>query len=326
MLQEMREKELKHHFPILLAEDNAVSRKLLQKTLVKAGHEVTSVDNGRKALELFNRRFFPIVLTDWMMPEMNGVQLCRAIRKNTSPGYVFIILLTAKDSKDDIITGLEAGADDYLTKPFNHAELIARLNTGKRILDLERSLKRANEEIKILSITDSLTGSYNRSYLTERLPQEIKRARRYGHPLSLALCDIDHFKKVNDAYGHQVGDRVLKEFVQCTTGSIRDNVDWMARYGGEEFLIVLPETDVQGASCLAERLRGAISQKVIKVREREIRITASFGVTGLDPTTPYEEVSPEEMISQADKLLYQAKQEGRNRVKAVQLYKNTLNQ
>jgi len=146
---------MNHLFPILLAEDNPVSRKLLEKTLVKAGHEVTSVENGRKALELFNEEFFPIVLTDWMMPEMDGLQLCRAIRKNASPGYVFIILLTAKDSKDDIISGLEAGADDYLTKPFNHAELIARLQTGKRILELERSLKRANEEIRILSITRS---------------------------------------------------------------------------------------------------------------------------------------------------------------------------
>lgn len=274
---------------------------------------VVSVENGQKALELFNDRFFPIVLTDWMMPEMDGLELCRAIRKNTYPGYVFIILLTAKDSKDDIIRGLGAGADDYLTKPFSHAELIARLNTGKRVLELERSLKDANEEIRILSITDPLTGTYNRGYMTERLPQEIKRARRYSRALSIILCDIDHFKKVNDIYGHLVGDRVLKDFAQCIRHSIRQDVDWTARYGGEEFLIVLPETDVNGASVMAERLKSELSQRVTETQGKQISITASFGVTGFSPDTPDEMISPEAMVSKADKYLYKAKREGRNR-------------
>ena len=311
----MKEKQLKPHFPILIVEDNPVSRRLLEKTLIKAGHEVTSVENGRKALELFNEKFFPIVLTDWMMPELDGLELCRAIRKDTSKGYVFIVLLTAKDSKDDIVSGLEAGADDYLTKPPNHSELIARIKTGIRILELERSLKKANEEIRILSITDPLTGCYNRGYMTERLPQEIRRAKRYRHSLSLVLCDIDHFKRLNDTYGHQVGDRILKEFVQWIIPSIRNGVDWLARYGGEEFLIVIPETDIKGACYTAERLRRIISQKAIKIQGKRIHITASFGVTGLDPDTPDEKISPEAMINQADKYLYQAKQEGRNSVK-----------
>ena len=211
---------MKHQFPILIAEDNPVSRKLLEKTLVKAGYETVSMENGRKALEIFNKRFFPIVLTDWMMPEMDGLELCRAIRENdsASSGYVFIILLTAKDHKEDIVKGLEGGADDYLTKPFDHAELIARLNTARRILELEKSLRDANEEIRILSITDPLTKTYNRGYLNDRLPNEIKKARRYGHPLSLILCDIDHFKRVNDTYGHQVGDEVLREFTSNRSG------------------------------------------------------------------------------------------------------------
>jgi diguanylate cyclase (GGDEF)-like protein len=249
-----------------------------------------------------------------MMPEMDGLELCRAIRKNTYPGYVFIILLTAKDSKDDLIRGLGAGADDYLTKPFNHAELVARLNTGKRVLRLEKSLKDANEEIRILSITDPLTGSYNRGYLMNRLPQEIKRAKRYSRALSIILCDIDHFKKVNDTYGHLVGDEVLKDFARCIRHTIRHDVDWMARYGGEEFLIVLPETEVNGATAMAERLRGKLSERVTETQDKEISITASFGVAGFAPDIPDEIISPEALIKKADKYLYQAKQDGRNRV------------
>jgi diguanylate cyclase (GGDEF)-like protein len=319
----MKEKKPRPHFPILIVEDDPVSRRLLEKTLVKAGHEFVSVENGRKALEKFKERFFPIVLTDWMMPEMNGLELCRAIRERTNTGYVFTVLLTAKDSKDDIVAGLEAGADDYLTKPVNQAELIARIKTGIRILELERSLKRANEEIRILSITDPLTGCYNRGYMTERLPQEIKRAKRYRHSLSLVLCDIDDFKKINDTYGHQVGDRILKEFVQWINESIRDGVDWLARYGGEEFLIVVPETDTKGACCVAERLRRMLSQRAIEIQGERIHITVSFGVTGLDPDTPDEKISPEALITQADECLYQAKQEGRNRVRVSHIKLNS---
>ena len=209
-------------FPILIVEDQPASRVLLERTLVKAGYEVVCVGNGRQALKILQERPFPIVLTDWVMPEIDGLELCRAIRENPPEGYVFIILLTANDSTADIVTGLEAGADDYLTKPFHAAELIARIQTGKRIINLERSLKRVNEEIKLLSITDPLTGSYNRGYLTERLPEEIGRAKRYHHPLSLVLCDIDNFKGINDTYGHEAGNYVIKKFVDCIKESIRD--------------------------------------------------------------------------------------------------------
>jgi len=305
---------LENMFPILIAEDDPVSRMLLEKILVKAGYEVTTVTNGREALESFSKKFFPIVLTDWMMPEMNGLQLCRAIRKNILTGYVFIFMLTARGSTDDMVAGLEAGADDYMTKPFNRAELIARLKTGTRVLELEKSLKDANEEIRILSITDTLTKCYNRTFMDEQLPKELKRAIRYNHPISLVMVDIDHFKRVNDTYGHQAGDEVLKELVRSINRSIRSDVDWVARYGGEEFLVVFPETDFEKAAVLAERLRRAISQKTIQIKEEEIRITASFGVSGFTSSTSLKEVSYEAMISLADKSLYQAKKEGRNRV------------
>jgi len=301
-------------FPILIAEDDPVSRMLLEKTLVKAGYDVATVTNGREALESFSKKFFPIVLTDWMMPEMDGLQLCRAIRKNISTGYVFIFVLTARESTDDMIAGLEAGADDYLTKPINRPELMARLKTATRVLELEKSLKEANEEITILAITDTLTGCYNRTFMDEYLPKEIKRAIRYNHPISLIMVDIDNFKQVNDTYGHQAGDEVLKELVRSINRSIRGNVDWVARYGGEEFLVVFPETDFERAELLAERLRRDISQNTIRFKEKEIQITASFGVTGFTSSGTLKEVAYEAMISLADKSLYQAKEEGRNRV------------
>ena len=302
------------NFSILIAEDDAVTRMLLEKTLIKAEHEVVSVEKGRKAFDLFKESYFPIVLTDWMMPEMDGLELCRAIRQEENPGYVFIVLLTAKDSQDDILFWLKAGADDYLTKPFNRAELIARLNTGKRFLKQERALRQANEEIKILSVTDPLTGCSNRGCLNKRLPQEIQRAGRYNRPLSIIMCDIDHFKKVNDTYGHQAGDTVLKEFSKRIKDSIRDNVDQLARYGGEEFLVTLPETDLDGALKLAERLRRVIIENKFDIETKKIKISASFGVAGFGPNNRDGEISFDIMIKDADKYLYQAKNEGRNRV------------
>ncbi len=307
-------------FPVLLAEDDRLTRRLLERTLLKAGYAVTSVANGLEALEIFNDNFFPIILTDWMMPEMDGLQLCKSIRERKgSSGYVFIVIFTSKESTSDIVTGLEAGADDFLTKPVNDAELIARLNTGKRILDLEKSLKDANEKIKILSISDALTQCYNRAYLSERLPMEIKRARRYGFPLSIVLYDIDFFKKVNDTYGHQAGDQVLKESVACVKESIREDIDWVSRYGGEEFLVVLPETNIDGASIVADRLRNEISALQIHAKENLIHITASFGVTGFDRTSHDEEITSEIIINKVDEYLYTSKREGRNRVTAGSL-------
>ena len=310
-------KEMDNSFPLLIVEDNLPSRMLIEKVLLSEGYEVTSVENGRDALERLRKQFFPIIITDWEMPEMNGLELCRAVRTGNFAGYTFIILVTANDAKGQIIEGLEAGADDYITKPFNRAELIARINSGKRIIELERSLVKANEEIRILSITDPLTQVYNRGYMSERLPQEIKRAKRYCQPLSLIISDIDHFKKVNDLYGHHAGDLVLKGFAGRLKGCIRDGVDWIARYGGEEFLIVLPMTDVESACKVAERLRRSICEKKFNIEEKGIRIRASFGVAGFGSSTDNEEISSQSLLCRSDKCLYQAKDAGRNRIESM---------
>jgi len=301
-------------FPILLVEDNPVSRRVLEKSLAKAGYDVTAVENGQEALGAFQSRFFPIVLSDWLMPEMDGLELCRAVRKMSLPGYIFFVLLTAKDSKNDIIQGLNAGADDYLTKPVLQAELMARIRTGVRILELEKSLKTAVEKIEVLSVTDPLTECYNRRYLNEQLPQEIKRARRYRRALSLILCDIDHFKKINDTYGHAAGDLALKAIVRRLTASIRKGIDWISRMGGEEFVLVLPETEFRFALKTAERLRQKIASKPVDLADTHLFVTLSFGVTGFNADTLKKDISPDKMISKADHYLYEAKKSGRNRV------------
>jgi len=301
-------------FPILITEDDLATQLLLKKTLAKEGYDVITASNGKEALTLFKEFRFRIVLTDWMMPEMTGIELCQRIRKSDGQGYVFIILLTANDSKDNIIQGLMAGADDYLTKPINHAELVARLNTGKRILSLEESLKDAIADIQVLSVTDSLTGCYNRGYLMENMEYEIKRAIRYKRPFSVVFSDIDHFKKVNDTYGHQVGDRTLIEYVQCIMSAIRLDLDWLTRYGGEEFVLVLPETNLEGALILTERLKESVQNIEMKIHDQVLKITSSFGVVTYDPQISGTVVTCDDMINLADQYLYKSKDEGRNRI------------
>jgi two-component system cell cycle response regulator len=308
-------------FPVLIADDNAVSRRRLELTLNKAGYAVTSVDNGKKALEMFKKRFFPVVITDWVMPEMEGPSFCRAIRNAETPGYVYIIILTAKESKDDIVIGLESGADDYLKKPFHDAELKARLKTGLRIIELERSLRRANEEVKRLSITDPLTGCFNRGYLDTQLIKELKRALRYKKPVSIVMADLDYFKDVNDMFGHQCGDRVLKEISRVLSVSIRNELDWIARYGGEEFVIVLPETDLDGATATARRLCDVAAGISIPTNDTAVQITVSFGVCGISGGVTFsngesDTTLAEQLIQCADGYLYQSKAHGRNCVHA----------
>ena len=301
-------------FRALVVEDNAASRKMLEKLLQKAGYEVTTAADGSQGLELHDKGLFPIVITDWMLPEMDGLEFCRRLRARNDENYVYVIILTARDSKNDIITGLEAGADDYLVKPVHPAELIARLNTARRIIFLERSLRKRNEEIARLSITDPLTRIYNRGYFNKQLPAEIKRAVRHGRSLSLVMCDIDHFKLVNDRYGHQAGDEVLIRFADCLQKLIRESVDWVARYGGEEFVTVLPETDLQGACRAAERYRKKVDEMVVSLEDERITLTASFGVAVMDPRKNPSSATMHNLVSVADACLYQAKQEGRNRV------------
>ena len=304
---------------ILLAEDDPVTRMLMTRFLNKAGYEVDAVANGSEALDKMTARYYPMLVTDWEMPEMDGVALCKAVRNMQLDGYVYALLLTARDAKEHIIAGLEAGADDYLIKPVHEPELIARLNAGRRILNLEHSLRVANHRNRILSITDALTGAYNRRYLMEQLPRELERCRRYAYPLSVLMCDVDFFKKINDARGHAAGDDVLQQFVARAQKILRTNSDWVARYGGEEFLIVLPETPYAGAMHVAEKIRALIASAPFATRAGDAMVTASFGVASTGPCGPDIALKVDTLIRTADECLYRSKEAGRDRISGQEI-------
>jgi two-component system, cell cycle response regulator len=304
---------------ILLAEDDPVTRMLMTRFLKKAGYEVDAVADGTEALEHMTKHYYPFLVTDWEMPEMDGIELCKAVRNLQLDGYVYALLLTARNAKEHIIAGLEAGADDYLVKPIHEPELVARLNTGRRILALEHSLRAANERNRILSVTDPLTGAFNRRYMMEQLPRELERCRRYGNPLSVIMCDVDHFKQVNDVKGHSAGDDVLQQFVARMQRSIRANSDWVARLGGEEFLIVLPETGFEGTMFVAEKIRTIMAGTPFVTREGDVAATSSFGVASTEEHGPDLAMKSETLIRAADQCLYTSKQSGRNRATGVEI-------
>jgi diguanylate cyclase (GGDEF)-like protein len=298
---------------VLLVDDEPTQRLITARLLKRAGYQVDTAQNGREALEKLKASDqFQLLVTDWEMPEMDGVALCRAVRAEQTSGYVYTILLTSRDAIEHLVAGLQAGADDYLTKPVLEPELLARLNTGRRIVTLERSLRAANEENRRLSVTDALTGAFNRRYLMEQVPTEIDRSSRYDHRLAILMCDVDHFKKINDTYGHQAGDEVLKRVVGLLKQKIR-TVDWVSRYGGEEFVIVLPETGYSNACKVAETLRDSLSQLQIDFEGKTLNVTASFGVTGWDGAVPTD-ASVDAMVARCDACVYDSKANGRNRI------------
>jgi len=304
---------------VLVADDEVSLRLVLQTAISKVGYGVDTVENGKEALEIFKSGYYPIVMTDWVMPEMDGLDLCRAIRHEESERYTYIILLTSLDSKNDIIAGLEAGADEYLVKPVNQTELQTRLKTARRILELESNLQKSLEEIRSLSLIDPVTGIYNRQYMDDRMSQEINRAYRYEHPLALILVSINNFKQVSDTHGYYSGDQVLKACADCLTEAVRKGVDWLVRYDGDEFLAVLPETDAAGAMIVAKRLRIRISTMVVKMYQHEIRVSASFGVASFSASKLKLGITAQILLDKAARCLHEAKNEETDTIKGVQL-------
>ncbi len=309
----------RYKYPILIVDDNRLQRSVLEANLKTAGYEVVSAENGKEALEIFRTGHFPIVMTDWIMPEMSGLDLCRAIRDQESGRYTYIIILTSLDSKNDIIAGLDAGADEYLIKPAHQAELTARLKTARRILDLENARNKYIEEIKSLSLIDPPTGVFNRFYLDEHISQEIKRAYRYERSLALILVGLNRFSEIVAEFGHFSGDVLLKRAAECLNESVRKDVDWIARYGEDSFMVVLPETDTAGAMIVAKRLRLRIAAMVVSMYDKELRITAGFGVAGFTATQQKQGFTTEIFLDKVDNCLCQAREDGGETIKGVQI-------
>lgn len=294
---------------ILIADDDPLSLRLLQKTLERAGYEVTAVKNGRRAVEEMCQPEGPrLALLDWVMPELDGPAVCREIRKERNDRHVHIILITSKDSKQDIVCGLESGADDYLVKPFDPEELKARLRSGLRILQLEDNLVEAREQMHYKATHDSLTSLLNRGMIVELLTRELARARREKSCTVVILGDVDHFKAVNDTYGHPVGDEVLREISRRLLGSVR-SYDFVGRYGGEEFLVVLNNCKATHALSRAEQIRNAVYRIPVPTTIGPLPITMSLGALA---SLGEEPKNVDEVLCEVDHALYEAKGAGRN--------------
>ena len=300
---------------VLLVDDDDIAIERLRDLITAAGYEVTTASNGEAALESLRREFAPIVIMDRNMPGMDGLELTRAIRDGSHyPGYVYIMLCTAHDSEDEILTGLNAGADDYLSKRASGTQLIARLATARRILTLEHSLKQVIEERRRMAMTDALTGAHNRRYFMSHLRRELKRTRRFGGEMSLLVFDLDHFKHINDRYGHAAGDAVLVEFVRRIQNVLPREYDWCARLGGEEFAVVLPQTNTAGAGIVAEKIRRAVAAGPIATVAGSVEVTVSVGVTGISVFADRDAATVEQILRRADDCLYASKRHGRDRV------------
>ena len=295
---------------ILIADDELVSRRKLRAVLAKWGHDVVSVEDGSAALELLKGPNAPrIGLLDWVMPGKNGVDVCRAIRSDRPEPYTYMLLLTAKDAKENIVEGLESGADDYLIKPWDPDELKARLRTGQRILQLEDRLVEARETMRFKATHDHLTFLLNRGAIVDLLERELVRTVREKGCTIVILGDLDRFKSINDTHGHLVGDEVLRETARRLLGSVR-SYDFVGRYGGEEFLLVLNNCDTAQALLRAEEIRKAVAESPIQTARGPISVTLSMGVLS---SRDWIQHSPGEILCEVDAALYRAKASGRNR-------------
>ncbi|HYH06578.1 MAG TPA: diguanylate cyclase [Thermoanaerobaculia bacterium] len=299
-------------FTIAIVDDDAAIRRLVRLFLRRAGFETIECTTGAEARDMLRGGAWDLVILDRRLPDMDGVVLAHELKSNAELRTRYIIMLTGEAEQEDKVQGLELGADDYITKPFQYPELLARIRAGKRIVDLQKELVETNKRLELLSITDGLTKLHNHRYLQDELARAFEESQRYQRPLSLVMIDIDFFKKVNDTHGHAVGDDVLKCAAKLYKNSVR-STDLVARYGGEEFAVMMPETSLNDAIAFAEKLRGLVESTAMETQIGPLPITVSLGVASV----PHSRIhNAKELVVAADKALYRAKKNGRNQVQA----------
>ncbi len=299
-------------FQVAIVDDDPAIRRLVSLFLKRSGYETVEFGMGEEAKEQLPKIIWDLAILDRRLPDMDGVELCRQLKSEPELRNRYIIMLTGEDDQEDKVQGLDLGADDYITKPFQYPELMARIRAAKRIVDLQKELLDSNRRLELLSITDGLTKLYNHRHLQDELSRAFEESQRYLRPLSFVIVDLDLFKKVNDTYGHAVGDEVLKAISKIFQEAIR-STDLAARYGGEEFALMLPETVLEDALIFAEQIRRAIELTPVITQSGPISATVSIGVA----TAPNARIhSAKELIVAADKALYRAKKNGRNQVQA----------
>jgi diguanylate cyclase (GGDEF)-like protein len=299
---------------ILIAEDDPAFRQILEEMLIRWGYEVIVAQNGNEAYRILQTEYAPkLAILDWKMPGIEGIDICRTIRKDAKDSYTYIILLTSQQRDEDLVIGMEAGADDYIIKPFKHNELRVRLRAGRRIIELQDELLAAREILQQKASHDSLTGLLNHEEILGILGKELARTERDGECCSIIMADIDHFKRVNDTYGHLAGDAVLRISAKKMHYMMRA-YDSIGRYGGEEFLVILPECCTDCASTFAERLRSRVGRDKVDTPEGLIPVTISLGVATSNKEMRSDVLS---LVKAADSALYRAKENGRNRVEVA---------
>jgi two-component system, cell cycle response regulator len=295
---------------ILVADDSPIYRKLVEQSLSQEQYPVLFAKSGQQAMDLFIEHKPALVITDWSMPDISGIELCQRIRRDHKEFYAYVILLTGNTDKEEVIEGLAAGADDYLTKPFHPGELQARVRVGRRMVDLHREVQDKNRQLEEMALTDSLTGLPNRRAIDFWASRELSAAMRHGFPVWVVMADLDHFKSINDTHGHDAGDIVLKSFAEILKSNTRSS-NICGRLGGEEFLVVLTHAEKDNATIAIERIRKQFEAQKFTVGHLTFGATASFGIAGLRATA-----RPDfsDLVTRADAALYAAKRQGRNRV------------